>query len=136
MVIKRNKGGAHMPELFESIAQQDYLRLYEGKKPQYNRIANLLDLKQDEISDATGVPKTSVRYDTKMPQQLKERLVEWATLLNLVAGHFKGDRDKTIQWLMTPNPLLGFISPRDMIKLGRYKKLLKFVYNALSENKT
>jgi uncharacterized protein (DUF2384 family) len=125
-----------MPALFESIPNQDYLNFKEGKKLHYNRIASFLDLKQDEVSNATGVPKNTIRYDDRMPQELKERLNEWATLLNLVAGHFQGDRDKTIQWFVTPNPLLGYISPRDMIKVGRFKKLLKFVYNALNEHKT
>ena len=124
-----------MATLFDSIPEQDYLSLYKKKIPQYNRIVKFLDLKQEEISRATGVPISSVRYDEKMPIELRERIGEWATLLNLVAGHFKGNEIKAIQWFTTPNPLLGDISPRDMIKLGRYKKLFKFVYNALSENK-
>lgn len=125
-----------MPVLFDSIPDQDYLKFKEGKQLQYNRIASFLDLKQEDVSHATGVPKNTIRYDARMPQQLKERMNEWATLLNLVAGYFNGDREKTILWFSTPNPLLGYISPRDMIKVGRYKKLLKFIYNALSEQKT
>ncbi len=78
---------------------------------------------------------SSVRYDEKIPTELHERIKEWAILLNLVAEHFKGDATKTTLWFTTPNPLLGNISPRDMIRFGRYKKLFKFIFNALAENK-
>jgi len=122
-----------MSNLFDTIPEQDYLSLYEDKKPQYNRIVKYLDFDQGDIAKATGVPKSSVRYDNKMPAVLRERISEWAILLNLIAGHFKGSEVKTIQWITTPNPLLGDISPRDMIRLGRYKKLIKFVLNALAE---
>jgi hypothetical protein len=65
-----------------------------------------------------------------MPEDLRLRLTEWATALNLVAEFFK-DQDKTILWFTIPNPLLGDIAPRDMIRVGRFKKLLKFIQTAL-----
>jgi hypothetical protein len=37
-------------------------------------------------------------------------------------------------WFKTKNPLLGSISPRDMIRYGRYEKLRRFVMEALEEN--
>ena len=118
------------PEMFANVSKQDYLSL-EGKPA---RIVEFLDFKKDDIAKATGVPLSSVRYDAKMPVELKDRLSEWANLLNLVAGHFKGDREKTALWFITLNPLLGDVAPRDMIRFGRYKKLFKFVLNAISEN--
>ena len=51
-----------------------------------------------------------------------------------VAGYFKGDAQKTFLWFSLPNTLLGGISPIEMIKLGRYKKLYHFVQNALAGN--
>ena len=69
-----------------------------------------------------------------MPQELSERLIEWATAINLVAGFFKNE-DKTMLWFNTPNPLLGEQTPKDMIRIGRSRKLIKFIRNALSENK-
>jgi uncharacterized protein (DUF2384 family) len=76
----------------------------------------------------------SVRYDKKGSKDLKQRLAEWATALNLVANFFK-DEQKTILWFNTPNPLLGNMTPRDMIRIGRFKKLLNFIQTALDENK-
>lgn len=121
-------------DIFATVPE-DHLSLYKGNKPQYNRVAEFLNFKKEDISKATGVVQASVRYDEKMPLELKERIQEWAILLNHVAGHFKGDGRKTTLWFITPNPLLGYDTPRDMIRFGRFKKLYKFVVDALAENK-
>lgn len=122
-------------DIFSTVPKEDYLSFFEDKKPQYNRIVKFLEFKKEDISKAAGIPLSSVRYDDKIPAELHDRIREWATLLNLVAGHFQGDVHKTALWFTTSNPLLGDVTPRDMIRLGRYKKLFKFVVNALAENR-
>lgn len=52
----------------------------------------------------------------------------------LVAKFFDGDGAKTLLWMTTKNPLLGNLSPREMIQMGREDKLLKFVKESLAEN--
>lgn len=52
----------------------------------------------------------------------------------LVAKFFDGNEEKTSLWMATKNPLLGNISPEDMIRLGRVDRLLKFIKDALAEN--
>jgi hypothetical protein len=37
-------------------------------------------------------------------------------------------------WFEIANPMLGNISPRNMIRIGRLKRLLKFVMTAREEN--
>ena len=123
-----------MPINLLNIVPEDHLSLYKERELQGNRVAKFLEFDRKDISKAVGVPESNVRYDERMPAILRERMRQWATLLNLVAGYFKADEVKTIQWFTTPNPFLGGISPRDMIKLGRYNKLLKFVVNAMEEN--
>ncbi len=117
-------------ELFDTVPN-DYLKL----KDKYNRIAQFLDFDQTDVAQATGVPLASVRYDKRINSALRERLREWAVLFNLVACHFKGDPSKTAAWFMTPNPLLGNVPPRDMIRFGESRKLHKYVFNALAQNK-
>ncbi len=51
-----------------------------------------------------------------------------------VLGFFKGDSKKTNLWFSTPNPLLGNVSPQQMISMGREYKLLKWVRQQLAEN--
>jgi hypothetical protein len=49
-----------------------------------------------------------------------------------MAGYFNGDKAKTALWFRVKNPALGGVSPRDMIRYGRYKKLELFIRNALA----
>ena len=65
----------------------------------------------------------------------RERLEELAQTINMVAGVFAGDVNKTVAWFKARNPLLGDVSPRDMIRLGRYEKLRKFIINAMLESR-
>jgi hypothetical protein len=85
------------------------------------------------VSAATGIPKNVIRFDDKMRADLEERIREWAVAISLVAAFFK-NYDKTFLWFQTPNPLLGNVAPRVMIRIGRFKKLLKFIQIALNEN--
>ncbi len=121
-------------ELFSSIPKKDYLFLFNKGEANASKLADFVGFKKMEIAQATGIPTSLIRYDEKMPQILKDKLREIATLFNLVAQFFDGDAEKTILWFKTPNPILGHISPRDMIRFGRYKKLLKFIQNAFLEN--
>lgn len=122
-------------ELFQTVPKKDYLELFHNRQVDSKVVIDFLNFKTNDVARASGIPVASIRYDNKMPEILKERLNEWATLLNLVAGHFQGNRDKTTQWFTMANPLLGNVSPRDMIRAGRFKKLLSFILTALSENK-
>ena len=59
---------------------------------------------------------------------------ELTVLCEQVLGFFEGDVGKTALWFRLPNPLLGDLSPRDMIRYGRYARLQEFVVEALAEN--
>ena len=122
-------------DIFSTIPTRDHLSLFERDSLNSKRVVGLLDFSKEDVSKATGIAVTSIRYDSRIPAEVHERIREWANLLNLVAEHFKGDDQKTTWWFTTPNPLLGNVTPRDMIRFGRYKKLFKFIINALAENK-
>ncbi len=59
---------------------------------------------------------------------------ELEQLCEQVVGFFAGDVAKTALWFRLPNPLLGDLLPRDMIRYGRYARLREFVTEALAEN--
>lgn len=122
------------PSVFSTVQDKDYLGFFEKTEPKYQDVIKFAHFKKEDISRATGITLASIRYDEKIPPELRIRIIEWANLLNLVAGFFKGDPQKTYLWFTIPNPSLGNISPRDMIRIGRYKKLMSFVQNALDEN--
>ena len=120
--------------LFNSIPPEDRFHFFNKGEPDGKKVVNFINFKKEDVSVAAGVPLNNVRYDNKMSEELRERLVEWATAINLVGCYFN-DPDKTMLWFQVPNPLLGGMSPRDMIRVGRFKKLLKFIQTAIDENK-
>jgi len=122
-------------DIFSNIASKDYLSLFEGGQPKHKAVVDMLGFRKLDVAKATAVPVGSIRYDEKIPQELVDRLAEWANLLNLVAGHFSGDMKRTSMWFAAQNPMLGDMAPRDMMRYGRYSKLLKFVLNALTSNR-
>lgn len=120
--------------LYANVPQSDPLDFWAKNGLDYRRVSEFLELDTNDLSKVGGVSKKSVRLDSRVPQALKERLEQIANICTLVAEHFDGDVDKTALWFRTPNPMLGEISPREMIRLGRYKKLLSFVLKSREAN--
>jgi hypothetical protein len=123
---------ASAAQLFQNIPD-DFLHLFADGQPHAKKVVDLLQYQKKDVAAATKLPLSSVRYDAKMPEELRERIREWAVAINLVAQFFK-DEQKTLLWFRVSNPLLGGVSPRDMIRAGRFKKLRKFIETALAEN--
>ena len=122
-------------KLFSTVPKKDYLNLMDQDEPRYKDVVTFLGLRAKEIAEATGVPVASVRFDAKMPSELADRVREWVVLINLVAGFFDGNREKTFLWFTVPNPLLGGMAPRQMIRFGRFRKLFRLVTQAIDENR-
>ena len=122
------------PRLFRSVRDRDYLGFWADQTLRAREVAEFLQLKKPDVAKVAGVAPASVRFDQKMPREVHERLEEIANICALVAEYFEGDVAKTALWFRTRNPMLGDISPRDMIRFGRYAKLRQFVMDALSEN--
>lgn len=121
---------AQKSDILNTIPTTDYLGLFQGNTPK--NVVHFLELTQNDVSKAIGIPKKSIRYDEDIPKELARRLQEIAVICELIAGYFNGDAKKAALWFQIKNPALGGISPRDMIRFGRYQKLEKFVRNALA----
>jgi hypothetical protein len=48
-----------------------------------------------------------------------------------IVRFFHGDRDKAWLWFKTSNPALGQVSPLEMVRTGRSKKLKEFIDSRL-----
>lgn len=48
----------------------------------------------------------------------------------LLLKHFKDDLELITLWMETKNPMLGYLSPVEMIQADRVDRLLKFVQDA------
>lgn len=118
--------------LFETVPE-DYLKFGLGTAFDAKQVPKILGLKKEDVSRLASVSVKSVRYDEAIPEQVRERLEEIANTINMVAQAFDGDVEKTVAWFRARNPLLGDVSPKDMIRLGRYERLRKFIINAMTE---
>lgn len=116
--------------LFDSVPE-DYFHFGAGNSFQPKVVPEVLGLKREDVSKLASVSLKSVRYDDAIPEPVRERLEEIGLTINLVAKFFDGDTDKTVTWFKARNPLLGDVSPRDMIRLGRFERLRKFIINAI-----
>ena len=119
-----------MSTIFDTVPRKDSLRFWRGGELDGRKVTDFLQFSTQDVSRIAQVAKASVRFDSRMPPQVEERLALIANICNLVFEHFD-DQAKTALWFKTPNPLLGNVSPRDMIRYGRYHKLLRFVTEAL-----
>ena len=107
----------------------------ESKDLDYKEIARtFFGRKEKRIGQLTGVDRESVRYDSKIPKEVKEFLQFMASILHLVYEYFDHDFGKTKTWLKLPNPLIGgCITPKEMVHIGRHEKLLQIISSALQE---
>jgi hypothetical protein len=117
---------------YAQFAKKDALSLFSKGEVNCVKVINFIAFKEDDLVKMVGISSNSTCCDA--PDALKCQLEKWAILLNLVAEYFEGDMEKTALWFKTSNPVLGDISPWDMIRFGRCQKLLHFVLDAVSEN--
>ena len=121
-----------LPTLFETVAEQDYFGFGEGTHFHPERVSEVLDLQKAEVSKMTSVPASKIQYGD-LPEEVRDHLEQIAIVCNLVAQMLGGSPQKTVLWFRTKNPLLGDVSPRDMVRLGRFDRLRRFIVGAMSE---
>ena len=107
---------------------------YDDGHTDLKKVANFLNYTNADVAKIAGVSEKSVRFKGKIPQAVKDRLEQIANICELVANNFNGDVEKTALWFRLENPMLGNISPKDMIRFGRYKKLRKFILDSIDGN--
>lgn len=123
-----------MSKLYGNVSPSDHLKFWANHGLEYKNVSEFLELDTNDLSKLGRVSKRSVRFDERIPRDLKDRLEQIAAVCNLVAEFFDGDSRKTALWFKLPNPMLGDVSPRDMIRIGRFKRLYNFVIEAREEN--
>ncbi len=121
-------------DLFGTVPP-DALHFGHGTSFQPRLVQQMLNLNKEDVSRIADVSVKSVRYDDAIPEQVRERFEEIASVMNMVAVVFDGDVDKTVTWFKVRNPMLGDVSPRDMIRLGRYERLRKFIVQAMIQRR-
>lgn len=123
------------PSLFRNLPDRDWVEFGEGDSFDAKKVTEWLNLKKSDVSRITDVAQTSVRWDSAMPEIMRDRLEEIAVVINSVAQVFDGDSTKTALWFRTRNPMLGDVAPRDMIRLGRFDRLRRFIISAMADSR-
>jgi hypothetical protein len=117
--------------LFDTVPE-DILQFGHGTTFDAKKAAKFLSLKKADVGRIAAVAESSVRWDDNIPEAVQVRMEEIASTINLVAKQFSGNPEKTVAWFRARNSLLGDVSPRDMIRLGRYDRLRRFIIQAMS----
>ena len=73
----------------------DFLQFGHGSSFDAKRVPVFLGLKKDDVLRLASISVKSVCYDEANPEQVRERLEEIASTINMVAQAFEGDTDKT-----------------------------------------
>ena len=122
------------PHIFNTVPRHDVFGFYNKGRIKYKEVADTLDFSRKEISKAARIAISSVRYEeNKIPDKMKDFLGHMAWLLHVTHEHLK-DKNKVIQWINSPNPICGGFSPKDMIRMGQYKKLVRIVSSYIEGN--
>lgn len=125
----------HTASLFLSVPNRDTLHFGNGPEFEPRKVAEFMQLDRNAVSKIASVSAASVRWDQNAPKAVVERLEEIGAVANMVADIFDGDAAKTALWFRTKNPMLGDIAPRDMVRLGRYDRLRRFIVSAIQEDR-
>ncbi len=126
--------GVSTAALFGTVPSSDYLQFWQSGRFQPQRVVRFLDLSKEDVARLAGIALSSVRFDRKSPRDLIGRLMDVAALCTLVAQFFEGNAIKTALWFRTANPLMGDVSPRDMIRQRRDSELRRFILDALNQS--
>jgi Protein of unknown function (DUF2384). len=59
---------------------------------------------------------------------------QYQASLKAVNAYFN-DLEKAALWMNMQNPLLGNVTPISMLKVGRFDKLQKFIYDQIGDDK-
>lgn len=122
------------PHIFNTVPKHDVFGFYNRGKLKYKKVADTLDFSRKEIAKASRVAVSSVRYEeNKIPDKMKDFLKNMAWLLHITHKYLK-DKQKVILWIESPNPICGGFSPKDMICMGQYKKLVRIVSSYVEGN--
>lgn len=121
-------------EIFANLGPKNAYFYKDNGDPDYKKVVSLfLELSNSDLAKIAKISVKSVRFD-RMPPVLEERIKEIINVCELVVEMLDGNIEKTKIWFTTKNQSLGNISPRDMIRFGRYQKLLDILMDIKAGN--
>jgi hypothetical protein len=120
----------HAQTILDSVHRSDPMGFWTNKGFDPKKVVDFMEFNRGDVARIANVKTNTVRYDDRIPKAVIDHIQQIANICSLVAEIFDADIVKTQLWLDTPNPAIGDISPKQMMRFGRYEKLLKFVLAA------
>lgn len=122
--------------IFSNVTKQKLLPLYNSHgATDAKRVVEFLQFTNADVAKISDVSRSSVRFEPeRIPDSVQERMVEIANICEIVADNFGGDAERTALWFREKNAMLGGITPKDMIRFGRYQKLLQILMDFKNGN--
>lgn len=118
--------------LFSTVPRDEWGFLSQKGEINYKKVVNTFGLSNIEVAKAANIKPSSVRYNNKVPKNLVKLIEELISIFSVVSNQFDNDKEKTILWFKAVNPLLGGVSPLQMIILGKSKRLMEFIDAAVN----
>ena len=120
--------------LFSNIAAKKIPAFYkENGETDYKEISVFLQLSNDDLAKIARISVKTIRFNGNIPLALKERMEEMKNVCELVF-EMLGSIEKTQLWFKTKNQMLGNVSPKDLLRFGRYQKLLDVLMDIKNGN--
>lgn len=121
-------------DLFSTVPKEKRIEALFDENHDVNvkGLLEFLDLSRGDLAAVFDVKVDSVRFDERMPSEMKDWCIATANICELVGKYFgKGNDVKAKTWFKVPNPLLDGECPLDFIKTGRTKDLESRVVGSL-----
>lgn len=131
MSDQTSDGSSLNPAPGSGAPTRDWIGFGQNAEFQPSRVAEWLNLSSADVLQLADIPVGAMSDDIANEAPTRDRLAEIAAACSLVAYIFAGDLEKTQTWFRTSNSMLGDVAPRDMIRLGRFDRLKKFILNSL-----
>lgn len=120
---------AYASTVLDTVYQNDPFGFWKGGFDP-KKVADTMGYTKQDVADISHIKPASVRYDARAPQPIMEHMEHIANICSIAAELFDNNIDKTLLWMNTQNPVLGDITPKLMIRAGKYQKLHKFLLEA------
>lgn len=132
--MSHEDGTVFQPKRAGSYAAKNAPEAIENTRMRLNRQIEEAEARirsaQEELNQARKLSDALAKQEERLRQSANTVL----EAQRLVRTFFEGSRDKTRQWFRSQNPLLGHLSPNELIGLRREEKLLEFIRTQLAEN--
>ena len=87
------------------------------------------DISKAKLAKAFGFSNDQIRED-RISRKTKETIAQLATSIEMVASIFKNNKNKTTAWFNMPNAHFGGFPPKELILIGKFKKVQNFIFNS------